>query len=113
MSRYNDTITLLSPSERYQDAGGSWHEGERKETTVFCNRFSLGLSATSAALDMGLRATAQVQVRAVDYDGQDQCYYPARTSADEDMTGRELDVTHATQGGDFVVLTLGRKLGNQ
>lgn len=113
MSRYNDTITLLSSAEPYQDAGGSWHEGERTENTVFCNRYSLSLSASSTALDMGLRATAQVQVRAVDYNGEDQCYYPARTSEDEDMSGKELDVTYSTQGGDFVTLTLGRKLGNK
>ena len=113
MSRFNDTITLLSPAAPYQDAEGSWHEGERTENTVFCNRYSLSLSASSAALDMGLRATAQVQLRAVDYDGQDQCYYPARTSADEVMTGRELDVTYSTHGGDYVTLTLGRKLGNK
>lgn len=102
MSRWNDELTLLGADNAYQDATGAWHEGERTRTEVFCNRFTMSLTSSATAVDMGLRDAVQVQVHTVDYDGQDQCEYH----------GEELDVTYVQRAGDMTTLTLGRKVGS-
>lgn len=102
MSRWNDTITLLSPANAYQDAAGAWHEGKRPPTEVFCNPRTMGLTQAASVIDMGLRVSAQVQVRACDYDGQDQALYH----------GQELEVTYVSGGGEYRYLTLARKVGD-
>jgi hypothetical protein len=106
--RWNETITLLSDPEKYQDAAGSWHEGERAKTTVFCNPRRLGMETIlntyfrDRVADFGLRASAEVEVRSADYGGQDQAVY----------RGDEMEVTSVSGGGETVVLTLSRRLAN-
>ncbi len=100
--RWNDSVTLLSASEAYQDDEGAWHEGERREREVFCNPRTMGLVAMTDVIDAGLRVDCQVQVRAIDYEGEDQvCYH-----------GRELEVVYVTGSGENRILSLGRRLGN-
>lgn len=102
MSRWNDTITLLSPANPYQDESGAWHEGERTATEVFCNPRTMGLTQAASVVDAGLRVAAQVQIRACDYNDQDQVQYH----------GQELEVTYVSGGGEYRYLTLARKVGN-
>ena len=102
MSRWNDTIVLLSAPESYQDEAGAWHEGTRTETEVFCNPRTLGLTQAASVVDLGLRVSAQVQVRACDYADQDQARYH----------GQEVEVTYVSGGGEYRYLTLARKVGD-
>jgi hypothetical protein len=62
----------------------------------------MGLTQAASVIDMGLRVSAQVQVRACDYDGQDQARYH----------GEELEVTYVSGGGEYRYLTLARKVGD-
>lgn len=102
MSRWTDTVTLISTPEPYQDAGGAWHAGAEERTEVFCDVYTMSLSSRSAAVDMGLDAAAQVKVHAADYDGQQRCIWK----------GSEMEVVSVSDSGDFAVLTLGRRIGN-
>ena len=102
MSRWNDSIILLGAPRSYQDEAGAWHEGRREPTEVFCNPRTLGLTQAASVVDLGLRVSAQVQVRACDYDGQDQARYH----------GQELEVTYVSGGGEYRYLTLARKVGD-
>lgn len=102
MSRWNDTVTLLAPAGAYQDAAGAWHEGERPPREVMCNRRTLSLSAAATLVDLGLRGVVQIQVRDIDYNGEDQALYH----------GEEFEITYAQGGGENQYLTLSRKVGN-
>jgi hypothetical protein len=102
VSRWNDSIILLSSPHSYQDEAGAWHEGLRAGNEVFCNPRTMGLTQAASVVDLGLRVSAQVQVRACDYDGQDQVYYH----------GQELEVTYGSGGGEYRYLTLARKVGD-
>ena len=88
--------------EAYQDSTGAWHEGERQGREVLCNPRTIGLAASTTLLDMGLRGAVQVQVRAIDYENEDQAIYH----------GEEYEVTYVTGGGETRYLTLARKVGN-
>lgn len=102
MSRWTETVTLLSEPDAYQDSGGAWHAGRPVKTEVFCNVYTMSLSSRSAAVDMGLEAAAQVQVHAADYGGQQKCIWK----------GTKMEVVSVSDSGDFAVLTLGRRIGN-
>lgn len=102
MTRWNDTCELLSSPERFQDAEGNWHQGTQHAATVYCNRFAVGGSTWASVVDAGLRADAELQVRACDYAGQDEVRFH----------GTEYDVTRVVDSGEFVRLTLGRRLSN-
>lgn len=103
MSLYNDTVTLVGSGESYQDDMGAWHYGEPVQSEVFCNRFSLSLAQNAAALDMGLRDTIQLQVRTIDYAGQDKAIYD----------GTEYEVSYVSVHGDKTTITIGHKIGDQ
>lgn len=100
--RWNDSITFLAPAAAYQDSAGAWHEGERVPREVMCNARNLNLDSATTLLDMGLRHAAQVQVRAVDYNDEDQAIYH----------GKEYEVIYVTGGGETRYLTLARRIGN-
>lgn len=113
--RWNQTVTLLSPVEKYQDSAGAWHEGKRSERTIFCNEFMVGLVAmahlrnsdiraanSTEPVDVGLRNEHMIQVHALDYQGEDQCIY----------RGEEYEVIYISGAGEYAMLTIGQKLGN-
>lgn len=115
MSRWNETITLLSAPNAHQDEEGSWHEGERVGREVFCNPGVMGTMVMAqlrssevrtdnakAAVNTGLRPAALVYVKAIDYEGEDQVIY----------RGEEMDVTSATSEGENMKLFIQRKIGN-
>ena len=114
--RWNDEVTILSPKDAYQDSSGSWHEGERTERTVFCNAMTLGLMAmanlrssdvrlanSTDPVDMGLRNQHMIQIRAIDYQGEDQVIYH----------GDEYEVMYLSGSGEFRILTIAQRLGNE
>lgn len=113
--RWNDVVTLLSPTEKYQDSAGVWHEGERTERTIFCNVFMIGLVAmahlrnsdiraanATEPVDVGLRDEHMLQIHSLDYDGEDQCIFH----------GKEYEVIYISGGGEYITLTIGQRLGN-
>lgn len=102
MSRWKDTCILISASNTHQDSRGAWVYGEQKETHVFCNRFSMSLTQSANALDMGLRDTCRIQVRSCDYDGQDKARF----------LGKEYEIVDVATTGENTTLTLGHRIGN-
>lgn len=113
--RWNETLVLLSPVEKYQDSAGAWHEGKRSERTVFCNEFMIGFVAlahlrssdiraanTTDPVDVGMRNEHMVQVRRIDYEQEDRCIF----------RGEEYEIMFVSGGGEYVTLTIGQKLSN-
>lgn len=114
--RWNETVTLLSPAQsKYQDATGAWHEGEREERDIFCNEMVIGLmklanlrssdvrmANATEPVAMGMRHEHMLQVRTVDYEGEDQVRYH----------GEEYEVMYLSGAGEFVTLTIGQRIGN-
>lgn len=99
--RWTDAATLIS-HETYQDEDGAWHEGEPVRTHVFCNRRSLSAARMSEAVDVGMRAEAEIEVRTCDYDGQTEVEYMGCTY-DAEPYWR----------GDTTYLTLGRRISDE
>ena len=113
--RWNDTVTLLSPTAKYQDSSGSWHEGERTERTVFCNSMTIGtmtlahlrssdirMANSTEPVDIGMHNEHMLQIRSVDYGGEDQVIYH----------GEEYSVMYLAGAGEFRTMTIGQQLGN-
>lgn len=113
--RWNETITLLSPAAKYQDSSGAWHEGERVPRTVFCNEMTMSMVAmaqlrsadvraqsSTQTLDIGLRNEHMIQVKAIDYNNEDQVIFH----------GQEFEVLYLAGSGETRVLTIGQRLGS-
>ena len=115
MSRWNDTITLLSAPNSYQDEEGGQHEGERVAREVFCNPGTFGvmtmaqlrssevrITSGDSVPEVGLREMHLVYVREIDYEDEDQVIFH----------GKEMDVIGATSEGENRKLIIRRRLGN-
>lgn len=102
MTRWNAVLELVGNPRRFQDEEGNWHQGKPERRRVYCNTYTLGAAAWASAVDAGLRADAEVQVRAADYHGEQRA----------ELRGTEYDVTRSTDSGEFTRLTLGRRLRN-
>lgn len=113
--RWNEVVTLLTPAKKYQDAEGSWHEGERTERTVFCNEMTIGVMArahlrsgdvrtenSTERVDVGFHDERMIQLRKVDYMGEDRCIYH----------GTEYEVMYSSGAGEIITITIGVRLGN-
>lgn len=113
--RWNETITLLSATEKYQDETGAWHEGERTARTVFCNQMIIGfmtianlrssdirMANTTEPVDVGLRNEHMIQIRAIDYNNEDKCIFH----------DDEYEIMYLSGGGEYRVLTIAQRLGN-
>jgi len=107
--RWNETVVLLGASKRYQDDMGAWHVGEPDKRTVFCNPYSVGVatwtnerSRGDLHVDAGPRPDASIQLRTVDFGGEEEVEY----------RGRQYDVDTVIEKGDFVTLTLIRRVSN-
>lgn len=99
--RWNDTATLVGAPSRYQDEAGAWHTGEPTEREVFCNRRSVGATEWGTAIDAGLRADAEVQLRAIDYAGEKSVRFGGELYSVERVV--------EASSGELVRLTLGKK----
>lgn len=112
--RWNDVITLIG-GERYQDEEGAWHEGDRTERLIYCNRrlwgnlFMANLRSNEVRalnnnlnVDLDMMPEAQVEVRAIDYQGEKRCLYH----------GDEYTILYVTNAGEKAILGLARRIGN-
>lgn len=115
MARWNDVITLCGAKNKWQDSVGAWHEGERENRLVFCNEYTIGLVAmahlrnsdiraanSTEPVDVGLRNEHMVQVRAIDYENEDEVIFH----------GEEYEVIYVSGSGETRYLTIGQKLGS-
>lgn len=115
MSRWNRMVTFLSPAEGYQDEEGAWHYGEPAKREVFCNEYTIGIMAMShlrssevrmtndtEPVDVGIRNEHMVQVRSIDYKGEDRCIYE----------GEEYEILYSTGAGEMRLLTIGQRIGS-
>lgn len=102
MSRWNDTVTLVSLPYRRQRPDGSWETGEPVETEVYCNRFTVSATERSEPVDTGLMDVAEVQVRSDDYLDEPRAVYH----------GREYQVVSVTCTGEFTRIRLERLISN-
>lgn len=115
VSRWNETVILLAPANKHQDSSGAWHEGERVPREVFCNEMTMSMVAmaqlrsadvraqsSTQTLDMGLRNEHMIQVKSIDYNGEDQCIFH----------GEEFEVLYLSGSGENRTLTIGQRLGN-
>lgn len=100
MTRFNAVATLVAVSTE-RDKYGATHEVEARRE-VYCNRYTLGYSSLVEAQAQGLQAKAQIQLRAVDYQGEPRVIFE----------GTEYEVSSTTGSGELVRLTLARKLRN-
>lgn len=114
--RWNKVVTLITPSEASQDAAGVWHYGEPVEHTVFCNEFTIGTVAMAhlrssdirmanqnEPIDVGLRHERMLQLRSIDYHNEDRCIYE----------GEEYEVMYHSGSGEYIMLTIGQKIGSK
>lgn len=100
--RWNQTIRLIGEPQISQDEMGNVVSTEAVPRTVFCNPYTVGASAWAASIDLGLRADAEVEVRTVDYDGENTAVYD----------GTEYTVERIEVKGDITRLQLGRMASN-
>ena len=105
MSRWNDTIVLLSAPESYQDEAGAWHEGTRTETEVFCNPWYTGLDTWATAAQLGPKIAARVEVKTLEFE--------ERPYTQAVYHGTELDIDQTSrQGLESTILTLSEHARN-
>lgn len=100
MTRFNEVVELLSVEVTVKDDGTQ--ASTVKSSMAFANKYTLGLTSWAAAVSMGLHADAQVSMRSCDYAGQQKLR----------MGGIEYDIESAREKGEFVTLTLKRRLDN-
>ncbi len=115
MSRWNETITLLSDRGMWQDDEGAWHEGGQVGREVFCNVGTIGIMTMAQLRSSEVRITGGedvpgtglsemhvVYIRQVDYEGESQVVF----------RGREMQVIAATSEGENYKVILRRRFGN-
>lgn len=116
MTLWNRFVTFLVPASS-QDARGAWNnEYVPSAEDVRCNERTRGLVALGHLrssdirmtnvkdyVDRGLTPEREIEVYAIDYEGEDRCEYE----------GREYEVLYTYGGGRTLVLGLGGKIGNE
>ena len=100
--RWNAAVALLAYPDRHQGPDGSIVYGEPERRVRFCNPYTVGADSWATAVDLGLRADAEIQLRACDYADESSCVYE----------GVEYDVEKVTRTGELVRLQLGRRASN-
>ena len=113
--RWNKVVTLLTPSEKYQDEEGSWHYSEPVERLVYCNENSIGTMTmahmrssdvrtanSNEPVDMGMRHEHFLEMRSIEYRNEDRCIYE----------GEEYEVLFKTGSGERCIICIGQRIGN-
>jgi hypothetical protein len=100
MARFNSSCKLVSVKVTRDENGAA--QEERTEREVMANVYSVSADAELAARAQGLRLRAVVQVRSCEYNGEAQAVYD----------GELLDIEGTSGGGEFVRLTLTRRLAD-
>ena len=101
-------ITLIRPTERYQDAEGVWRTRDETERTIFARMDDVTRAEFFAAGQKGMRAEFRFVVTPVEYEGERICdwngrryaiyrtYHVPGTDDLELYAEREAGVTHGT-----------------
>lgn len=85
-----------------RDSEGNHSEARADEATVCANSRNMGLESWAAARSQGLHADASIQVRSMEYSGQNRCVV-------DDV---EYEVERSYNTGEYTTLTLKRRLHN-
>lgn len=96
-------ITLIKPSERYQDDYGTWRDGEEVRREIFAQMNSVSRNEFFSGGNAGFRPEYQFTVFAAEYDGEDLCEYEGKTYS--------VYRTYHVPGTDYLELYVQRKVG--
>lgn len=99
--RFSEPITAFHEGATQDDMGNATLT-RSSGTLLWANVYTVGLNAWLAGRAAGLHADAEIQVRSVDYDGQNIIV----------MNGEEYTVERASNTGEFTRLVLSHRLGN-
>lgn len=99
--RFNSVATLFTEVVQ-SDAKGNLAPVKGDPHEVFANQYSIGATTFMAAQEAGLHADAEIQLRAVDYNGENIALFD----------GDEYTVERVESEGDFTRLTLAKRLSN-
>lgn len=99
--RYSDVATLFKETTT-QDSMGNIVVARDNGTVVYANTYNIGTSAFMEAKSAGLHADAEIEIRACDYANQNIVV----------MESKEYDVERVNETGEFVRLTLAKRLDN-
>lgn len=100
--RYSHVVHLYNETTSSDSAGNPVIE-RSGGSMVFANIYSIGASAWLAARAAGLHPEAEIEIRSIDYDGQNVAV----------MNGTEYTVEQAPGGGEFTRLVLTHRLSNK
>ncbi len=116
MSRWNETITLVSYPDATQDEMLAWHKSEPVKREVFCDPYIMGsmvqaqlrsseirINSGDTVPDLTPHQMAMVLIRKVDYEGEKHAIY----------NDAEMEIISYTSIGENYKLILGEKLGNE
>lgn len=99
--RFNSVATLFTEVVQ-SDPKGNLNPVKGEPHDVFANEFSIGASTYMAAQEAGLHADAEIQLRSIDYGGENVAV----------LNGDEYTVERVEDSGDFTRLTLAKRLSN-
>ena len=99
--KWNKVATLIKVGTVRNDEGVPT-ETVLSETQVFCNPRHMGMESWAAARSIGLHADSSVQVRSLEYSGENRCV----------MDGVEYEIERVYDTGEYSTLTLKRRLRN-
>lgn len=97
-----DKVARLYTAATVKDASGNHSEEARDEAEVFGNARHMGFESRNAAKSMGLHADMSLQVRSMEYSGQNRCV----------VDGVEYEVEDTYDTGEYTTLTLKRRARN-
>lgn len=101
MSGFSDVAYLVKTT--YESGKNGRQERNESRRRVFVNPFSLSSSSFATADAEGMRPRHVLQLRAADYDGEEEAEY----------NGERLSVTSAVKTGrEYVRLTLSQKVAD-
>lgn len=100
--RYNTVATLYRETIE-PDSLGNLAPVKGEPNEVFANKYTVGASTFMAAQEAGLHADAEIELRTIDYNGEDIAF----------MEGIEYTVERVQDSGDFTRLTLAKRLSNE
>lgn len=99
--RFNAECTLVELTQTQDQEGNAAYE--RVETEAFCNEYSVSATSYMAAKTAGLHADAEIELRSIDYSGQQIVV------VDE----IEYNIERVENTGDFTRLVLARRATNE
>lgn len=97
--RYIDLIKL----EGGCTEEGAPTENEVSRTQTFANANHIGFEKWVAAKSIGLHADAAIEIRSIDYNGENAC----------EIDGQMYDIERVYDRGEWTNLTLKRRLGTE